>query len=125
MIDTREMVANIDREVIANLDVEKDVADTKLTAQLQPTYFTNGELLPWKGRWHRVALQEVNGEQLLTLVIVKPTAQAVKRAEKAARWNEQHASKPGVRRELAALARQLNRGGGRLFGSPESSPAQA
>ena len=75
-------------------DVTKDAVST-------PAYFTEGEMLPWKGRWFRVKLLEVNGEKIIGLVMVKATASATKRAAQEQHWQRQHpsavAARPGSR----------------------------
>lgn len=98
--------------------------DIKLAATAKPAYFTEGELLPWKGTWWRVWLREINGEKLLTLVKVKPTASSEKRSAAAERWNEQHSKQPGVKRELRHLSK-LIRGAGASSGSAESQQVRA
>ena len=93
----------------------------------ETSYFTDGELLPWKGKWFRVQLREIEGEKLLTLVMLKPTAASVKRSQRAERWNEQHSRRSGVKRELLHLARlwKSRHGGGGSSGSPVSVAASA
>ena len=55
-----------------------------------PVYFTNGELLPWKGKWWRVRLLEIDGERIIGLVMSKDTGSALKRVERKRRWQRQH-----------------------------------
>jgi hypothetical protein len=84
------------RQDSASPDVTKDAAMTTLTT---PAYFTDGEMLPWKGRWFRVKLLEVAGQKIIGLVSVKDTASATKRAVRTQRWYKQHpravAPRPG------------------------------
>ena len=115
-----EAKRKMDREFIQQL-----LPETGTKTLAAPTiYLTDGELIPWKSNWWRVQLREINGEKLLTLVKVKPTAASERRSKRAERWNEQHAKQPGVKRELKAMSRLIH-GGGALFGSQESQPEQA
>jgi len=84
----------------ANQDVTKDAAATT-SAIATPAYFTEGELLPIKGRWFRVRLTELNGSKVIVLELQKPTSQSEKRAKREQRWQRQHphatAPRPGSR----------------------------
>ena len=54
----------------ANHDAMKDAVDTpSAETQLPVSHFTNGELLPWKGRWFRLRLREINGEKLFPEIV--------------------------------------------------------
>lgn len=91
----------------ASLDVKKDAAgNAKPMESLLPTamqstvpavsvsapiqYFTEGEMLPWKGKWWKVRLLEINGERIIGLVMQKDTDSALKRAERRQRWTREH-----------------------------------
>jgi hypothetical protein len=116
----------IPEDVTVNPDVTKDAAITPRLHRNdgETIYLTDGELIPWKSNWWRVRLREINGEKLLTLVKVKPTAASERRSQRAERWNEQHAKRSGVKRELRAMSR-LIRGAGALSGSQASQQVQA
>ena len=68
------------------------------TTKWATVYFTEGELLPWKGRWWRVRLLEIDGEKIVGLVAVKPTSGSIKRSNSAERRSARHNAKPGVKR---------------------------
>jgi hypothetical protein len=83
----------------ASRDVTKGVAAPTPTT---PAYFTEGELLPWKGRWFRVRLLTLqDGQKVIGLDQVKATAASEKRAARELQWHRQHpravASRPGSR----------------------------
>ena len=90
----------------ASPGVTKDAAST--ASPSTPAYFTEGELLPWKGRWFRVKLMEVDGQKFIGLVSVKDTASATKRAVRTQRWQHQHpratAARPGSQLHSTPLA---------------------
>ena len=60
------------------------------SAPLTQVFFSEGELLPWKGRWFRVKLLELHGERLIGLELVKATSKAEKIAAKTQCWKQQH-----------------------------------
>ena len=69
----------------ASPDVTKAVANISTTS-----YWTEGELIPLKGKWWRVRLLEINGERIIGLVMQKDTGSALKRVERKQRWQRQH-----------------------------------
>ena len=77
----------------AKLDVTRAVPAT--------SYWTEGELIPLKGRWFRVKLLEVDGQKIIGLSMMKATSKATKRAEREQRWQHNHPSavapRPGSR----------------------------
>ena len=79
-------------EVVAaeslNLGATKDAAAAATPIPTTTVYFTDGELLPWKGRWFRVHLNQQTKK--IELEMLKSTAASVKRAEREQRWLQQH-----------------------------------
>ena len=49
--------------------------------------FTEGEMLPWKGRWFRLHLTKFEG--VFALEMIKPTERSQKLAARKIRWQEQ------------------------------------
>lgn len=96
-------------EAPANPDAMKDASNTShvptdtqatapaSTARLLPglkeIYVTDGELIPWKGRWWRVHLHESN--RMVEIRMVKPTAKQEKLAKRSLRWQKQHPASLG------------------------------
>lgn len=63
----------------------------KVVPAVEQVYFTEGELLPWKGRWWKVRLLILqDGKQVIGLEMLKATAASVKKTSRAARWQKQH-----------------------------------
>jgi hypothetical protein len=92
-------------ETIAKV-VEPQTQPAGIT-ETKPVYFTDGELLPWKGLWFRVNLREINGEKLIVLNKLKPTAAAQKRDDRSARWLKTH---PNSTRSATVKLRKALRG---------------
>jgi hypothetical protein len=61
---------------------------TETQAGSMRAYFTEGEMLPWKGRWFRIHLNATTKK--IELEMVKPTAASQKRFARAERWKLQH-----------------------------------
>jgi hypothetical protein len=99
-----------DKEMAKELGVSQDVTkDVAVPTPTTPAYFTEGEMLPWKGRWFRVSLLTLpDGQRVIGLVQVKATASSTKRAERELRWKRQHphatAPRPGSQRPSTPLA---------------------
>lgn len=61
---------------------------TKAVAPATPAIFTEGELLPWKGRWwkvHLVELPDKPDSRTILLEMLKPTGGALRRSQLAGR----------------------------------------
>ena len=77
-------------------DATKDVASVTETPQLptyigptsETVYFTEGELLPWKGRWFSIHLNQES--KVIELHLKKLTASQEKRDARRVRWLKQH-----------------------------------
>ena len=96
-VNTAETGHEVDAGVVqestletAPADATKDASVTIAEKSTATAYFTNGEMLPWKGKWWRVRLLEINGERIIGLVMQKDTGSALKRAERKQRWQQQH-----------------------------------
>ena len=77
--------ANTMEAGVASPDVTKAVANISTTS-----YWTEGELIPLKGKWWKVRLLEIDGERIIGLVMLKDTASALKWVERKQRWQQQH-----------------------------------
>lgn len=75
----------------SSVPVSRAAVTTKMPQQntrVGEVYFTDGELLPWKGRWFRAHLNEET--KRIELELMKPTASALKRESRVQRWAKQH-----------------------------------
>jgi hypothetical protein len=110
----------LDAMETANLDVTKDAVDmtggetnsgaleaTEIPIVGMPVYFTEGELLPWKGRWFRIHLVGVGEQKHIELEMLKPTSNSMKRSIREARWLEQHPRSDKARAQREALFARL------------------
>ena len=95
----KQLAEDWDKEMVKELGVSQDVTKDAVST---PAYFTEGEMLPWKGRWFRVSLLTLpDGQRVIGLVQVKATEASTKRAKREQRWQHQHphavAPRPGSR----------------------------
>jgi hypothetical protein len=101
---------DVTKDAAAHIPAEKIVQEvTPTSSPTTPAYFTDGEMLPWKGRWFRVKLLQLpDGQKVIGLDQVKATASSTKRAERELRWKRQHphavAPRPGSRLPFTPLA---------------------
>ena len=109
----KQLAEDWDKEMAVELlspDVTKDAVTT-------PAYFTDGEMLPWKGRWFRVKLLEIDGQKMIGLSMMRATSKATKRAKREQRWQRWQRNHPSA---------TAPRPGSRLPFTPQgSSPASA
>ena len=86
--------------------IATELANPAATKDAQPTfaktaYFTEGELIPWKGSWWKVHLNQETGS--IELSMLKPTGGSLKRSASEKKWLRGH---PKSDRAVAARARE-------------------
>ena len=75
--------ANTMEAGVASPDATKAVANISTTS-----YWTEGELIPWKGRWFSIHLNQES--KVIELHLKKLTASQEKRDARRVRWLKQH-----------------------------------
>jgi hypothetical protein len=75
-------------ENLSQVGNENTKSDTQQDAPASRVYFTEGELLPWKGRWFRVSLN--SEKNVIELSLIGLTEASKKKAQREARWMRSH-----------------------------------
>lgn len=85
----------------------EDVHSVKEPQTVTPSgttsYFTEGEMLPWKGRWFKVRLLEIDGQKIIGLDMQKPTGKSRKLEARKLRWAKQHPKHQANAKSFASL----------------------
>ena len=93
MNDSIESIENrsTSQDVMKDAGVEaSDMITAEVPTPTTKAFFTEGEMLPWKGRWFRVHLVEQGEQSHIQLFLTKPTSSSMKRGQREARWLRSH-----------------------------------
>lgn len=95
--------ASANQPVVQGVPIAQAKPKPKMTS-----YFTDGEMLPWKGKWFRLRLVTLtDGQQVLCLDMIKDTASAEKKIKRAERWQKQHPKANGKPRSHTSRGQRL------------------